>query len=167
MQWWVKRTQGRYSAMEKFNQDKLTLNLQRNEGLYECRGRIQGNYPVNLRPSAELSQKLVQDTQILTLHGGVSLTMAFVRRDYWIPQLRQLTKKVIRGCFGCKKFQATAFRSLPPGNLPYECTMGSVPFQVLGVDYASPIPYKINKREGKAYIVLYACSLTRAIHWSC
>ena len=43
--------------------------------------------------------------------------------------------------------------------------MGSVPFQVLGVDYAGPIPYRINKtRDGKAYIPLFSCSLSRAIH---
>lgn len=91
--------------------------------------------------------------------------MAFIRRDYWIPRLRRLTKKVIRGCFGCEKFQVTAFHSPPPGNLLIDRTMGSVPFQVMGVDYAGPIPYKISqKRDGKAHIVLFACSLTRAIH---
>ena len=91
--------------------------------------------------------------------------MAFIRRDYWIPRLRQLTKKVIRGCFGCKKFHALTFQRPPPGNLPIDHTMGSVPFQVLGVDYAGPIQYKISKKkEGKAYILLFACSLTRAIH---
>ena len=97
--------------------------------------------------------------------GGVGLTMMMIRRDYWIPRLRQLTKKVIRGCFGCKKFHVTAFQSLPPGQLPIDRTIGSTPFQVLGVDYAGPIPYKIStKRSGKAHILLFACSLTRAIH---
>lgn len=91
--------------------------------------------------------------------------MAFIRRDYWIPRLRRLTKKVIRGCFGCEKFQVTAFHSPPPGNLLIDRTMGSVPFQVMGVDYAGPIPYKISKkRDGKAHILLVSCSLTRAIH---
>ena len=43
--------------------------------------------------------------------------------------------------------------------------MGSVPFEVLGVDFAGPIAYKFSpKKEGKAYILLFACSLTRAIH---
>ena len=128
-------------------------------------GRIQGSYPTYLPPSALLSEKLVQDTHTLMLYGGVGLTMAFIRRDYWMPRLRQLTKKVIRGCFGCKKFQATAFHRPPPGNLPVDRTVGSVPFQVLGVDYAGPITYKISKKkDGKAYILLFACSLTRAIH---
>ena len=69
--------------------------------------------------------------------------------EYWIPQLRWLTKKVMRGCFGCKKFQAKAFRSPPLENLSIDRTTGSAPFQVLGVDYADPIPYKISKKGGR------------------
>ena len=112
-----------------------------------------------------LSEKLVQDSHMLMLHGGVGLTLTLIRHDYWIPRLRQLTKKVINGCFGCKKFQAKAFGSPPPGNLPIDRTMGSIPFQVLGVDYAGPILYRFSKkRDGKAYILLFARSLTRAIH---
>ena len=103
---------------------------------------------------------------VLTLHGGVGLTMTYIRLDYWIPCLRRLTKKVIRGCFGCKRFQATAFQNPPPGDLQVERTTGSVPFQFVGVAYAGPISYKTSsKREtGKAYILLFACSLTRPIH---
>ena len=145
----------------------MSLNLQKNsEGVCECQGRIQGSYPVYLPPNTVLSEKLTQDAHVLTLHWGVGLTMTYIRRDYWIPSLRRLTKKVIRACFGCKRFQATAFQNPPPGNLPVERTTGSVPFQVVGVDYAGPISYKASsKREtGKAYILLFACSLTRAIH---
>jgi len=152
---------------EKFKQDQLRQNLQKNsKGLYEFRGRIQGSYPIYLPPSAVLSEKLVQDAHMLTLHGGVGLTMFYIRHDYWIPRLRHLTKKVNRGCFGCKKFQAAAFESPPPGNLPTDRTTGSVPFQIVGEGYASLTSYKISTKrgDGKAYILLFACSLTRAIH---
>ena len=54
----------------------------------------------------------------------------------------------------------------------YECrgypsnrTVGSSAFEVIGVDYAGPIPYRSAKnRERKSYILLYTCSLSRAIH---
>ena len=49
VRWWVQRAQESSSGTEKFEGDKLTLNLQKNsDGLYECRGRIQGNYPIYL-----------------------------------------------------------------------------------------------------------------------
>ena len=166
VKWWIKREQERYSVMEKFLEDQQRLNLQKNdEGIYECRSRIQGTFPVYLPPKVSLSEKMVQDAHILTLHGGVGLTMALIRKDYWIPRLRQLAKNAINHCYGCKKFHASAFQNPPPSKLPVDRTEGSSPFQVVGVDFAGPIAYKISKKkEGKAYILLFACSLTRAVH---
>ena len=169
VEWWIKRVQDNSSSTDEFQEDKLRLYLQLNSaGLYECRGRIQGEFPLYLYlpPAARLSKKIVEDAHIVTLHGGVGFTMTLVRRDYWVPRLRQLKKKVnINNCFGCKKFRATAFHSPPPGNLPTDRTIGSTPFQVIGVNYTGPMEYKISStKNGKAHILLFACSLTRAIH---
>ena len=93
------------------------------------------------------------------------MTMAKVRERYWVPRLRCLAKKMRKNCNGCKRFQAKAFQAPPPSNLPSTRTQGTTPFQVLGVDFAGPIKYELKaKREGKAYLVLFACSLTRAVH---
>ena len=91
--------------------------------------------------------------------------MAKVRSRYWIPRLRQLVKKV-RGSFrGCKRAQAMAYAAPLPGNLPPIRTQGTSPYQVTGVDYAGPLRYRITKqREGKAYVLLYAFSLTRGVY---
>ena len=117
-----------------------------------------------LPESHNMSEK-TQDAHLQTLHGGAGWTMSMVREAYWIPKLHQLTKKVIRKCYGCKHFMATAFANPPTGNLPRERTEGSIPFQVIGVDFAGPIHYKQTaKSEGKAYIILYTCILTRALY---
>ena len=100
-----------------------------------------------------------------TLHGGVGLTMAKVRKTYWIPRLRQLVKLLIKRCYGCKRFHVSAFANPPPGYLPKDRTEGASPFQVVGIDYAGPVKYCDGRnKEGKAYIVLYACSLSRALY---
>ncbi len=52
----------------------------------------------------------------------------------------------------------------PVGDLPEDRTKGEVPFQTIGVDYAGPIKYRQKKSERKAYILLYSCSLTRAVY---
>ena len=102
----------------------------------------------------------------VTLHGEVGLwPMAKIRESYWVPRLRRLTRKVIKKCFGCKRFNATPIPNPQPGNLPKDRTEGDVPYQVVEVDYAGPIKYrKRGKQEGKAYIIVYACSLTRALY---
>ena len=74
-------------------------------------------------------------------------------------------KRIVKKCPGCKPFQATALTVPPPGLLLRDGTEGSIPFQDVGVDYAGPIKFKATeKREGKAYLILYACSLTRALY---
>ena len=163
---WEKKTQKQWKGSDQFQEDQLRLNLQPNrKEVLECRGRIQGNYPVYLPDSALYTLKFVQHAHEITLHGGVGLTMAKVRESHWIPRLRKLVKRVIKQCYGCKRFQIAAFANPPQGNLPRDRTEGNSPFQVVGVDYAGPIKYRTSKnREGKAYIVLYACSLTRALY---
>ena len=135
------------------------------DGALECRGRIQGDYPVYLPDSEMYTEKLVQHAHEAFLHGGVSLTMAKVRETHWVPRLRQLVKRLIKRCYGYKRFHAVANYNPPPGNLPQDRTVGTTPFQVVGVDYAGPVKYRVSRnREGKAYIVLYACSLSRALY---
>ena len=164
--WWLKREQSRYEDSDQTRKDEQHLNLKRNErGLLECQGRIQGEYPIYIPPESILAEKLVMHEHQSTLHGGVSMTMSAVREKYWIPRLRRLTKKVRNNCNGCKRFQTTAFAKPPTGNLPRDRTDGTRPFQVVGVDYAGPFIYKRRAdKEGKAYLLLIGCSLTRAIH---
>ena len=165
---WVKRAQEVQddNQDDKVNDDKQRLGVQMNdEGIHVCKGRLQGQYPVFLPESHPYTAKLVEDAHQRTLHGGVGLTMAQVRESSWVPRLRQLVKKTIRECHGCRRFHAKPVSKPPPGNLPINRTEGDRPFQVVGVDFAGPIKYRITKKtEGKVYIVLYACSLTRALY---
>ena len=151
---------------ETFTRDQLQLNLQLNEdGVLECRGRVQGFYPVYIPNSSLLARKFVEHAHKSTLHGGVGLTMVNVRERHWIPRLRRLVKRVIKDCHGCKRFHAIAYATPPPANLPTTRTEGSTAYQVIEIDYAGPLRYRKSKgKEGKAYILLYACSLTRGVY---
>ena len=151
---WEKKTQKQWEGSDQSQEEQLRLNRQPNrKGGLECRGRIQGNYPVYLPDSALYTLKFVQHAHEITLHGVEGLTMAKERGSHWIPRLRKLAivKRVIKQCYGCKRFQVTAFANPPQGNLPRDRTEGNSPFQVVGVDYAGPIKYR---RSGERAIVL-------------
>ena len=93
--------------------------------------------------------------------------MTKVREQYWVPRLRRLVKKVIKECFKCRRFRAKPVARPPMGNLPRDRTEGNRPFQVVGVDFAGPIKYRVSKEtQGKAYVTIFACSLCRAIYWN-
>ena len=53
----------------------------------------------------------------------------------------------------------------PTGDLPRERTAELVPFKFIGVNFAGPVKYLCKtKKEMKAYIVLYTCSLIQAVY---
>ena len=57
------------------------------------------------------------------------------------------------------------FPSPKPEPLPKQRTQECHPFQVIEVDYAFPIYYRLkNKAISKSYILLFSYSVSRAIH---
>ena len=92
---------------DKVSDDKQRLGVQMNEdGILVCKARLQGQSPMFLPDSHLYTTKLVEDAHQRTLHGGVGLTMAKIRENVWVPRLRQLVKKTVKGCHGCRRFHA-------------------------------------------------------------
>ena len=55
---WVKQVQARATADGRYQEDKLQLNLQKNEdGVLECRGRVQDHYPIFLPDGQRYTEK--------------------------------------------------------------------------------------------------------------
>jgi hypothetical protein len=159
---WIKRVQNEARSQPVFAKESLELNLQEND---ECRERIQGVYPIYLPDNHSFTEKVVEDSHLQTLHGGVTLTMTQVRNSYWIPRLRRLVKRIRKRCYGCKRAQAKAYSVLPPGILPATRTEGKNAFEVIGVDFAGPLKYyTARKTFKKSYLILYTCSLTLAMY---
>ena len=125
------------------------------------------HYPIYFLDTSIYAENFIQEAHETTLHGGVGLTMARIREHHWIPRLRRLVKRIVNRCPGCKRLQATAVASPPPALLPRDRTEGTTPFEVIGVDYAGPLSYKAkgkSKKEDNAYLLLYTCSLSRAVY---
>ena len=162
---WIRQTQRQAEEKEEFKSDQANLNLEKIDQIYRCKGRIQGEYPIYIPNKSEFARKLVMNAHLMTLHGGVGMTMTHIREKYWIPKLRQLTKTMIRSCHGCQRFRAIAFKTPTTGQLPKDRTEGDRPFQIVGLDFAGPFTYKKKiTQEGKAYIMLICDSLTRALY---
>ena len=162
----IKTTQQKHEETEKFKQQKTILNLVKNSNnVYECQGRIQGDFPIFVPCESILAEKIVEEAHINTLHGGVVATMTKVRENIWIPKLRQTTKAIIKRCYGCKKFHTSAYPEPKKGPLPLDRTTQDLPFKIIGTDYAGPFTCKVkNSNQSKRYLLLFTCSLTRAVH---
>ena len=112
-----------------------------------------------------LAEKIVEEAHLQTIYGGVTLTMARTRDQYWIPTLRQLVKRIVKRCHSCKRLNISHYPKPSQGLIPTDRTKQDLPFSVIGTDYAGPFICKTNgKRDIKVYLLLFTCSLTRAVH---
>ena len=132
-----------------------------------CVGRVKDYNPIFLPRSCKLAFLIVKQLHEQMMHGGVSITLCHMREKFWVPKLRALTKKVIRDCTVCKRYRWKPLSTSPilEFRLQLFKTELSDPFVVMGVDFAGPVYYKITKSStAKAYIALFTCASTRAVH---
>ncbi|XP_035206536.1 uncharacterized protein LOC118181490, partial [Stegodyphus dumicola] len=94
-------------------------------------------------------------------HAGVAETLTQIRENFWILKDRQRVKSNINKCVICYRFKAKPLsQDIAP--LPIERITEANPFEVVGLDFAGPMSTK--DETGKAYIALYTCAVTRAVH---
>ena len=140
--------------------------LEKDEGMkiLRCVGRIQGYSPVYLE-NGLFVDKLIRHVHEQTLHLGVASTMGAIREEWWIPRLRSLVKKMINGWHTCKVFSTEPYGKTDTSPLPYFRTEASKPIHTPGIDFAGPLTYKVKRdKQGKAPILVFTCSVTRAVH---
>ena len=72
---------------------------------------------------------------------------------------------MVSKCYGCKRFNSLPYPGVRLGPLPNDRTEQTMPFQVIGTYFASPIYYQTKtKKESKAYISIFSCNVSRAAH---
>lgn len=124
-------------------------------------------HPVLLAPHS-ITRLIISNVHIKTLHGGTQLTLSSLRKEYWILRTRNLVKSIIHACIPCVRERASIPTQLM-GDLP-SVRVSPPPraFAHSGVDYAGPIKVRASAGRGiraqKAYIALFICLATRAIH---
>ena len=141
------------------------------EGIIHSYGRLKNaamsdscKYPILLPHANSLTRLIIANAHKVSLHSGVNHVLNFLREKWWIVRGRQSVKSVIRKCVQCLKVQGKPFPPQTDPPLPAERVNQSKPFQVSGVDYTGALLVKDHNVTSKAYIVLFTCAVTRAIH---
>ncbi|XP_064481609.1 uncharacterized protein LOC135394678 [Ornithodoros turicata] len=75
-----------------------------------------------------------------------------------------MAKKVIFKYRVCARFRLKA-ASAPTAPLPGDRVTPSAPFETVGVDFAGPLMVRDGRELVKAYIALFMCAVTRAVHF--
>ena len=99
-------------------------------------------HPLILPAKCHFTTLIISDAHQRTLHGGVQLTLATLRDQYWIVKRRAEVKRVIRACITCTRHAARVPIQLM-GELPKARVRQSSPSERTGVDYAGPIHLRL------------------------
>ena len=142
--------------------------------LLKCKGRINNanllaseKNPVLLPSTHPFVKLLVIDAHYRMKHGGVNSTLVALREQYWILRGRQVVKTIVRSCIICRKLEGLPYSSQASPDLP-ACRVSDNPsFSHTGLDFAGPVYFRESHGAGdsaKAYICLFMCASTRAVH---
>ena len=147
------------------------LNLTCSKGIIRCTGRMQNSSlpanrknPILIHANSWFSRLIVENIHSRNLHCGAPEILQILRDRFWMPHARQFVKSVVKKCVQCRKVLAKSYNAPPPPPLPHARINQARPFQVTGVDYTGFLNVKQGEEIIKAYIVLFTCAVTRAIH---
>ena len=177
---WLKQIQGSVFADEITNVRakgtrlplvrQLRLFLDSN-GLLRCGGRIHNapiselaKFPYLLPSHHDYTTLVIKNAHVSLLHAGVNTTLTALRQQYWIPSARQRIKSFIRKCVICKKTSGKPYNMPDPPPLVKSRVSEMDPFQVTGVDFTGALYVQAPSGECKAYICLFTCAVSRAVH---
>jgi len=75
------------------------------------------------------------------MHSGPQLLFASLRKQYWVPRVKQVIRPVVHRCLPCSKLKAVASQQLM-GQLPLARVTVARPFLNAGIDYVGPFEIK-------------------------
>ena len=167
---------------------QLTPFLEEETGLIKMQGRLQNaklteseKHPIILPHQSPFVKSLVEHIHCQQLHAGINQTLIALRNNYWITRARSLVKSIVKSCLICRMFMPKRL-TVPFSPLPVDRVSESEPFNIVGTDFTGPVyieetkntvkrtthicPVQIVKvtSTSKAYILLFTCAITRAVH---
>ena len=148
------------------------LNLYLDNNVIRAKGRIihselplDATTPFFLPYKSHLVDLLINHIHTSHHHIGLSQTLSLYRQRCWTPKIRSRIKSLLLRCVICQRVRKkTVPRPLPPP-LPAERVRWVPPFTNMGVDHTGS--FAIRDQQGsktKAYICLFVCATTRAMH---
>ncbi|XP_062704225.1 uncharacterized protein LOC134286608 [Aedes albopictus] len=151
------------------------LNPEIVDGIIRVGGRLHNasipvdeKHPIVLPNKHRLTEMIARREHVKTLHAGPSLLLSTLRQRYWPLGGRNLVRSIVNHCMTCARTKPRNLEQLM-GNLPRVRVNQAHPFENIGVDLAGPIYVRTTLRNTrnpfiKAYIVVYVCLATKAVH---
>ena len=145
------------------------------DGLIRCQTRLaeaqflsfDAKNPILLPAGEYITDLIIMHFHERVNHGSERCTVSILREKFWVVKARQQVRRVIRQCTFCKRYNRRRYRVPAEANLPVERLSQAAAFTHIGVDFAGPLYLKYFDPEAgsnKAYICLFTCASSRAVH---
>lgn len=153
---------------------KLSPFIDENDQILRAGGRLKHSdlsfgqkHPILLPAKERITQLIVDHFHVTNLHTGPALLLPLLRQRYWILSARNLVRQRVHACNVC--FRLNPKYSAPQmGDLPAFRVSEAKPFVKTSVDYGGPYYVTHIRHRGvkshKAYICLFVCLTTKALH---
>ena len=168
---WVRDSQITLQEDANFGKIRESLDIVEQNGVLVCRGRLEhsdleerAKFPIILPKNCHFTDLVILQCHEQVHHCKVRSTLAELRARYWITQGRQYVKKVIHDCFICRKLEGKPYHAPKIAPLPDFRVSKAPPFDKVGIDFAGPVYIKCQRDMEKAWIALFTCCVTRAVH---
>ena len=120
--------------------------------------------PIILPSRHQFSWLIIQEAHEKVYHSGIGLTLSTVRKRFWILRGRESVKRVLCDCITCKRLQGKPFKPATATELPEFRVDQGLSFVNTNLDFAGPLMVKLGDQLQKAYVCLYTCPASRAVH---
>ncbi|PIC11870.1 hypothetical protein B9Z55_028783 [Caenorhabditis nigoni] len=121
-------------------------------------------HPIILIDKHPLARMLVYEIHESLLHQGIKQVVYEVQKRYWIKNIGRLVRKVRASCTRCQKLHARPFKYPYADALPSVRCQIVVPFSCVGLDLFGPLYHKSKYGEGKVWVLIVTCMVTRGVH---
>lgn len=152
-------------CLNPFLDDKGILRV--NGRLSEANIDFNHKFPIVLPPKHYVTRLIIEMEHIRLFHAGPQAVLANLRLRYWPIHGMIEVKAVLWKCVICHRFKSKTSTQLM-GSLPLDRISVARPFLKVGIDFGGPILIKQSRLRGttgtKAYIALFICMVTKAVH---
>uniref|UniRef100_A0A1I7VYF2 Reverse transcriptase domain-containing protein n=1 Tax=Loa loa TaxID=7209 RepID=A0A1I7VYF2_LOALO len=109
----------------------------------------ESKFPIYLPSRHHITELIIKGKHEELYHAGIGHTLCELRQIFWIPKGRSTVKRVINGCFACRRWRTKPYKLPPMPNLPETRVKRSKPFEQVGLDYMGPITVKHNNESSR------------------
>lgn len=122
-------------------------------------------HPLILPEGQHLTEILIDSLHRENLHVGRNGLLSVIRSRFWPINAKRVIYRVLKRCVRCFRVKPSDIQQFM-GDLPSCRVTEALPFSRTGVDYAGPLLLKQGRMKSpvKAYIALFVCMTTKALH---